>query len=722
MSAHDAASRTFSESWHRVAEVRVALRSSVRAHRQVFRRQEWVLLRDSHSSEWFRVTEDAWAFVSRLDGQRTVAEAWDLAVQDHPSGTLTQEEVVQLLGQLNLSNLLSFDRGSAGNSLFERYRKRRKRETKALLAGFLAIKIPLVDPDRALLACMPLIRAVLSPVGAVVYLVLMALAGKALIERSDALFEQGAGVLAPGNLGLLYVGFVVAKVVHEIGHAAMCRRFGGEVHKLGVMLLIFAPMPYVDATASWGFRHRHERALVGAAGVLSELALAAVAALVWAHTAPGAVNALAYNVIFVASVSTLLFNLNPLLRFDGYHILVDLIEVPNLFQRSREQLRYLAERFIFRLPAARPAARTPTEAVLLPLYGVTSLVYWVLLMASIIFFIATQYLDFGVLLAWILGFMVVVVPLWKFLKYLATSTKLMHFRTRTVALSLTLTLVLLAPLATVPVPDRVRAPGVVEAVNYRVVNTEASGFLERLHARPGTAVRAGQPLLELRNPELESDLRAALMQREQLLAQEMRATAVALADVAPLRRQRQAIDALIDELRRQIRALTLSAPIDGVWSVPESELALGLWLGRGAPAGAVVDTREWRFVAVLPQVATHLFDSDVQTAEVRLRGQEGLNVLAGDVRIVPFETGALPSQALGFAGGGDVAVSPQDPKGLTAAEPFFRILARVPSDTEQPLGLAHGRLGTMRLTLDSRPLLVQWERDLRQFLQRRFRV
>lgn len=721
MSPDDAASRTFSESWHRVAEVRVALRSSVSAHRQIFRAQEWMLLRDSHSSEWFRVTEDAWVFVSRLDGRRTVAQAWELAVRDQPSAALTQEEVVQLLGQLNLSNLLTHDRGSAGGSLFERYRKRKLRETKALLSGFLAIKIPLFDPDRALLACMPLIRVVLGPIGAVSYLVLLALGAKALIERSDALFAQGAGVLSPGNLALLYLGFLVSKVVHELGHAAMCRRFGGEVHRLGVMLLIFAPMPYVDATASWGFRHRHQRMLVGAAGVLSELAVAAVAALVWAYTAPGAVNALAYNVIFVASVSTLLFNLNPLLRFDGYHILVDLIDVPNLFQRSREQLRYLGERFVFRLPGARPAARTPTESVLLPVYGVASLAYWVVLMTSIIFFIATQYLDLGVVLAWLLGFMVVVIPLWKFLRYMVASPRLRVFRVRAAGVTLMLAGLVLAPLTLVPVPDRVRAPGVVEAVRYRQVNSQAPGFLEELLERPGGVVRQGQALLRLRNPQLQADLRAALSQREQLLAQEMRATAIALPDVAPLRRQRQAIEDLIEELQRQVTALTIVSPIDGVWTAPAQELAVGLWVARGAAVGTVVEPGEWRFVAVLPQVATHLFDSEVRSAEVRLRGQEDRNLRAEEVRIVPFETGQLPSQALGFAGGGEVAVSPQDPRGLTAAEPFFRIMARLP-EPGAPVGFAHGRSGTMRLTLDGRPLLQQWERDVRQFLQRRFRV
>ena len=722
MSPDDAAARPFSESWHRVSDVRVALRSSVRAHRQVFRGQEWVVLRDTLSSDWFRITQDAWLFVSRLDGRHSVDEAWRQTLELDAATALTQEEVVQLLGQLNLSNLLTFDRASAGGSLFERYRKRRARETRALLAGFLAIKLPLLDPDRMLERAMPLIRTIFGVPGALVYAALLAWAGKVLIDRSDALFAQGAGVLAPANLVLLYVGFVLAKVVHEFGHAAMCKRFGGEVHKMGVMLLIFAPMPYVDATAAWGFRHRHQRVLVGSAGVLCELALAALAALVWAHTAPGTLNALAYNVIFVASVSTVLFNLNPLLRFDGYHMLVDLIDVPNLFQRSREQLRYLAERFLFRLPGSLPAARTRTESMLLPLYGVVSIAYWLVLMASIIVFIAEQYLDLGVALAWLLGFMVLVMPVLKLLKYLAFSPRLAHYRARTVGATGAVAVLALLLLAGVPVPDRIRAAGVVEASHFRQVHADTAGFIAEVRAEPGGEVKKGQVLLRLQNIDLDFELRAARTQREQLLAQELRAMSTTTPDVAPLKRQREAVDALIAELERQRAALTLVAPMDGVWSVPGADVASGRWVARGMPVGAVVDPRDWRFVAVLPQVSTHLFDNEVRQAEVRLRGEEGVNVLGADVRIVPFETGKLPSPALGFPGGGEIAMSPQDAQGLTAAEPFFRIHARLPAHGAEVPRLAHGRLGTMRLTLDDRPLLFQWERSVRQFLQRRFRV
>jgi hypothetical protein len=156
-------------------------------------------------------------------------------------------------------------------------------------------------------------------------------------------------------------------------------------------------------------------------------------------------------------VSSLLFNLNPLLRFDGYHMLVDALDVPNLFQRSRDQLRYLGEHLVFRLPHARPAARSPVEAWLLPLYGVASLTYWLVLMATIVFFIAEQYLDLGVAMAWVLGFTVTVVPLFKFLKYLFSSPRLMHLRARSMAITVGLVGSVLLVLAGVPVPDRVRA-------------------------------------------------------------------------------------------------------------------------------------------------------------------------------------------------------------------------------------------------------------------------
>lgn len=721
MSRVDPAARTFSESWHRVAPVRVALRPTIRAQRQEFRGEPWVVLQDPMNNQYFRVSEDAYAFLSRLSMTRTAGDVWQDMLEADPEWALSQEEVVQLLGQLNMSNLLQFDQPAVADSIFQRYRKRRLRETRAYLMGFVALRIPLYDPDRLLQKAMPLIRAIYTRTGFVLWLLLILAGVKVAMDNSERLINQSQDLLAPGNLLLLYLGFLIAKVAHEFSHAAACRRFGGEVHVIGVLLIVFAPLPYVDASASWGFRQRWQRLLVGSAGMLAEFALAALAIMVWASTAPGALNAVAYNVMIVASVSTILFNMNPLLRFDGYYMLVDALDIPNLYQRSREQLKYLAERFMFGVRAARTAARTRGEAIWLPTYGVLSILYWVVLISTIVFFVADRYLGLGIIMAIAMVSVFVLWPALKFLYYLVFSPRLLQRRARALGVVSGISLVLVTLLGVVSFPDRIRAPGVVEATQFRQLNNDSAGFLEAMLARPGERVEAGEPLLELRNFELELELRRVASQRRQLMAQELRAGSVSVADLASLQRQREVLESRLRDLHARHQALVVTAPVSGIWSAPDLDNRRGSWLARGSDLGRIVADDGYRFVAVLPQVATRLFDGSVELAEVRLRGEEGRNLLASAVRVVPFEHGTLPSPALGWAGGGEIAVDGDDPSGTRAAEPFFRIHAVFEGD--QPAArLLHGRSGTMRITLENRPLLVQWERRVRQFLQRRFRL
>jgi putative peptide zinc metalloprotease protein len=722
MSHDHASSKTFSDAWHRVADVRARLRDSVASQRQFFRGEPWILLRDQFSSEWFRVTPDAYDFLCRLGNGRTVDEAWSDSLAADADRALTQEEVVQLLGSLNLSNLLQYDRGDSHASQFKRLEKRKSRELRALLLGVLSIKLPLLDPDRMLERALPLIRAVYSRFGLALYLGLLALGAKALMDESHRLFGQSAGLLAPSNIGLLYVGFLIAKLLHELSHAAVCKLYGGEVHQTGVMLLMFAPIPYVDATAAWGFRSRAQRLFVGAAGVVAELAVAAIAALLWANTAPGVVNALAYNVIFAASVSTLLFNLNPLLRFDGYHMLVDLIDVPNLFQRSREQLRYLGQRFVLRLPQASPAARTRAEVLLLPLYGVASLVYWLLLMSTIIFVVAEQYLDLGVALALLLLVQSLLWPLGKFCTYLLNDPQLGWRRGRAIRISIGIAAGVAGLLGLVPMPDRIRVSGVVEAERSRQIHIESEGFLAELLAKPGARVELDQPLLRLVNPELDFEISATEQQLEQLQAQRVQAVARSMADLAAIERQQLAVEQTLADLLRRRAGQLVRAPIAGVWSASDFDGVRGQWIGRGVSTGTVVGESRWRFVAVLPQVGSYALGERIDHAELRIKGEEGRNIVAVSTLVLPFEQGMLPSPALGMAGGGEIAVASTDPKGLTAAEPFFRIESTLPVQSEVDAMLVHGRTGTLRLTLADRPLLQQWGRRWRQFMQRRFRV
>ena len=209
MSLEDAGGRTFSDAWYRVAGVRAHLRTSVTAQRQFFRGEPWVVLRDKFSNEWFRVSPDAYAFLSRLGDGLTVDEAWNRSLGVDARMALTQEEVVQLLGQLNLSNLLQYDRGDSQVSQYQRFKKRKSREWRGLLMGFMSIKIPLFDPDRLLTRWLPLIRTLYGPLGLSLYLALLFMGAKAVMDESDRLFDQSASLLAPANLGLLYLGFLL---------------------------------------------------------------------------------------------------------------------------------------------------------------------------------------------------------------------------------------------------------------------------------------------------------------------------------------------------------------------------------------------------------------------------------------------------------------------------------------------------------------------------------
>ena len=327
---------TFSESWHRISGLNVSLRSTVRVRRQMFRGDKWYVLYDPFNNTFFRLRPEAYDFISHLTPERTVEEVWEAALKRNPRGAPGQDDVLQLLTQLYYSNLLFFKMPADSAKLFERYKKRKQREIRSRLLSVMFMRFPLLDPDVFLNKCLPLIKPVIGILGAVVWLAVMVAAGKLVVDRFDEASRQVQGILAPDNLVLLYLGMVLVKTLHEFGHAIVCKRYGGEVHTMGVMLLIFTPLPYMDATSSWSFRSRWQRAFVGASGMIMELFLAGLAAFVWANTGTGTLHSLAYNIMFIASVSTLIFNGNPLLRFDGYYILSDLLDIPNLSTRSMQ--------------------------------------------------------------------------------------------------------------------------------------------------------------------------------------------------------------------------------------------------------------------------------------------------------------------------------------------------------------------------------------------------
>lgn len=697
------------------------MRAGVRAHRQFFRGERWHVLYEPFTNQFFRVRAGAWDFLARLREDRTVQQCWEEALAQHPAEAPGQEEVIQLLSQLYQSNLIRSDMAPDAAKLFERYQKRRSREVRSKWLSLLFIRIPLVDPDEFLVRPLPLVRWLFSWAGAAMWLAVFGWALKTGVENWDRLWQQSQSVLAPGNLAWLYVAMIGLKLLHELGHAFTCRYFGGPVHTLGVMILVFSPLPFVDATSAWSFRERWKRVAVGAAGMAVELFVAGLALFVWAGTGPGLVNSIAYNLIFIASVSTLLANLSPLLKFDGYYILCDLVDMPNLSQRSGRIWRHWTERYLFGWKQSVSPADTRREASWLGIFGAASFVYRFFLFGGILFFVAGQWLLLGTVMA-VAGVVTwVLVPLGRLVHYLSANPRIERVRQRAVLSTLGLAAGLVGLLAVVPMPQTFTAPGVVRAEKYTVVYTGSEGEFAELVVEAGTLVKEGAVLMRLTNPELDLEIESATAEEAEAQAMERSALEKPGEGLAAVRERLVSVRQRGKELARLQADLEVRAPLSGVWIVPERGELQGRWIARGTGVGELVDPAAFRFSAVVRQEdADSLFGADLQAVGVRLRGIAEHKFSVSTVNILPMQQDVLPSASLGWQGGGEISTRQDDRSGTRSNEPFFELRAHLEGGPGTEI--LQGRAGKIRCALPWRPLLSQWYRSFRQLVQKRLKL
>ncbi len=337
--------------WEQIAELRPQLQWHMQIFPQVYRGDRWYVLYDSASATHLRFNEAAYAFIGRFDGELTVQENWLSISSKLGDAAPTQAEIVMILAQL--FSIAALKGGISVNTkeFLTRYQGSHRLRKKL---NPLAIRFPLFDPDQFLNRLVVYVRPLFSRVGMAIWTLTVGFAVLlALINYPSLSAAVGRDMLEPENLLSLAILYTFVKLIHEFAHAFAVKIWGGEVHEMGVTLLVMVPVPHVDATAAWAFRDKHKRVLVGAAGILAELFVAAIALFVWLAVEPGLVRDSALNIALIGSVSTLLFNANPLLRFDGYYMLQDFIEIPNLGTRSSRYYLYLIQRYLFGMEHAR---------------------------------------------------------------------------------------------------------------------------------------------------------------------------------------------------------------------------------------------------------------------------------------------------------------------------------------------------------------------------------
>ncbi len=722
---------TFHESWHRIAPLKPRLRSAVQSYRHVFRGRIYHVLAEPASNQFFRVDETAYHFVALLDGQRSVADAWAIANQHLGDSAPTQGEVIQLLGQLYSSNLLHAEMPPDSEQMFERYRKRVRREVGSYLLNFLFARIPLIDPQRMLDKWVGLVGWIFTPIGFAIWLLIVGAGFYQLTGHWSELWRGASPevFLEGQNLVLLYFTFAIIKAFHELGHAFSCVYFGKKtgipttVHTIGIMLMVLAPVPYVDASSSWMLRSKWQRAVVGAAGMYVELTIASLAAFIWTHTTDPLIQSIAYNAMVISSVSTVIFNANPLLRFDGYYILSDLLEIANLAQRSKQYLYFIVRRYIFGVRYAQSTTHGQLEPLWLTIYAIASSIYRVFVSVAILFYLLQTKVLFFLGVAMAIGAVVgwAIMPVGKFIHYLMTGGELERVRNRAIGVTAAFALIVFIVVGLIPWPDRDRAEGIVEPVRIAQVHMAADGFIDSSLAS-GTEVKGdgkGLPLLTASNRELEAErddidaqIKGAEAKRELARAKDTAAVQAYTEQLAALQQRRDRVEA-------DLASLTIRAPFDGVWYSPKAEQLSGMFIAKGQPVGLIADpcsliirvTADQRFG---PRVA----ESD--TVEMRVKGRPDTYVTGSIRRILSAAHQDLPSPALSYAAGGTMTTSKDDRNGKKSAEPFTEI--QIEPDAIGAKDLRIGQRIVVRFSMPPQPLIVQWYRAISQIIQQRFSI
>lgn len=663
-----------SNAWYRIRDTAPRLSPRVRVGRQTYRNEVWLVIHDRVTGKFHRCMPILSEVLSLMDGERSVEQIWRILLDRHADSAITQEDMVQFLADLGKADLLvSSSRADLAEQQARRYESVLAK-IKQFVGNPVSLRIPLVNPNNFLDQAYRFTRWIPFPfvfaawTAAVVIGLMLTATNWTLLAQN---FTDQA--FAWDNLLLVWLVFPLVKALHEIGHGLATKRRGGAVHEAGIMLLLFVPIPYIECSSASAFPRKRDRVLVGSAGMMVDLFVGAIALFVWVELEPGLLRSLLFSVVLVSWASTLLFNGNPLLRYDGYFVLSDLLEIPNLAQRSTRLYGYLFQRFIAGLPDTSPPHGTAQEGRWLLAYGLLSYLYRIAIALLISITLVGEFEPVGTLLALWVMLLMVFLPIGKQLIFLLTSPRLSHHRLR--AVTLAGAIVGLAGLAagTVPVTRSVVVLGEVAAKDAALLRAEHTGMILKRFVSSGEEVTVNQVVLELGNDELTSR-NLELSAKAALSEGRVRAALIQQDSVAVGHREQ--FKALGEELtvsKEDLAKLQVTARQSGIVQFHRDDAGLGQFVERGEVLGTVQGTRDRIVRVALAQDLYAEFNKRIYRAE---GFWPSANPLPFSLLIQSVSAGAsaeIPGPVHSREGGGLIATDPRDSRHITALFKVFVI-------------------------------------------------
>lgn len=707
--------------WQRLESLRPSLPRHIHIQRRDYSGERWYILQDKSNGRFHRLTPSAWRLISAMDGRNSLRQV--LASAAHAEFYIDKDEIptrndlIHLLQYLHVADLLVCDLPPNTQELFARREQKKQQRWLRLFMNPLTWNIPLGNPDRLLNKLMPVARLLASRTMGIVWLLVV---GYALLQMGVHWTQLTQGhldrLLSPSNLFLLWLTYPCFKVLHELGHGLFTKVWGGQVNDCGLVFVVGTPLPYVDASAATGFQSKRQRLMVGAAGMAVELFLAALALLMWLQLPNGFLRDFLYNIMIIGGVSTLFFNGNPLMRFDGYHLLTDACDLPNLATRANQQFSYLLRRYAYGVSGVFSPAVNNREAVLLTVYSVAAFAYRLLMLFVIILLVANYFPTLGLVIGCWLLFFQLLWPALKALNYLLRDKQLASKRHRALGVTAAGVVAAIVFLVAAPMPMSTSVEAVLWLPDEARVKVESSGEVEQVLVADGATVAQGQELVYLSNPALVAHLATQQARLREYEARYQQAWVEDRAQARLFEQDLKAIGAEIELLQARVENLVVRSPSSGIFRVTRLHHLPGSFLRQGDEFALIEKPDLVRVRAALLQDEVGLLK---QTSSISVKfASSPLHTIAAEMaQEVPVASLELPSQILGAQGGGRLAVDVTHPSGVRVKEKVF-LLDITLSDFVQ--SGHYGERAYVRFQHPAEPLAAQWYRALQQVFIRHF--
>lgn len=679
---------------YELATITLQLREDLNIYIREYGGRPTCIIEDQLTSRFYRVGLAEYTFLSLLDGHTTFAGALGKCAAILKADAISEERATSLCQWLVQAGLATTMHSRSADRATESARKAQKARRSGLMS-LISQRIPLFCPQAFVETFNREMGWLFSGPMLLLWMILIGTGASTVFVEWDRLCSATSGVISRDNWLWLAGTWFVLRVIHESGHALMCARFGGYVREAGVNLMMLIPLPYVDVTSSWRFASKWQRILVSSAGMLAEMGLAAIAAIVWSKTQPGMLNQTALNVMLSAGFTTLVFNANPLMRFDGYYILSDLLEQPNLASHGQQELLHLGRYWGLGLNSVPPRYPEGHRWISI-VYGIAAFVWRIVLNIGIVVTAESMLFGAGAGLAVGMIFQMILRPAFNLFRFVLFGSEREHpSRVRFASVVIGTTYMLWAAVTLLPWFGSTQVSGVVDYSPKTEVRTRVSGFVDHYEVRHGEHVRAGQVIARIVNNDLllnVRDLRTAMA-----LSEHRAATYLTQQKVAAFQVEEETLASLrtrLRELEEQVEGLTLMCDHDGIILMESKDHIRNDYLVMGQLVATIGKTSNLEVLATVDQ-DTHRALPLEEHPQVRMHieGRDGEWIGSTIDRVDPQATREIPHQALGAHAGGELdvrikaaseALSHQT-QPYEFVHPRFLVHVRLPQDLQSQL-------------------------------------